>query len=168
MRLTFHQVCNWGICTCAIINVVHGGVGTHQKDVSLSEIQKFLSSLFAIELLWAAAEGLVKTSMCLLYIQIFQLRWFRISAYITIGICNAFAIMVILSTTFICLPVELNFNPTIEGTCGNRNALWLTIGVLNIATDLLVVFLPLPTVWNLQVPKNKKIALIFVFSLGLL
>ena len=151
-----------------MVNVFDGGVGMHQDKVGLPAIKTFLSALFAIELLWAAAEGLIKTSMCLLYMQIFELRWFRISAYVTIAICNAFALMVIISTTFICTPVRMSFDPTIQGHCGNRNTLWLTIGIFNILTDLLVVALPLPILWHLQIPRNKKIGLMVIFSFGLL
>lgn len=161
-------VCCWAICGLAIVNITHGGVGLHAKELPLSAVKVFMASLFSIELLWAVAEGLIKTSMCLLYLGIFPMRSFQISVYIAIAICNAFALMVILSTTFICIPVKMSFDPTVQGHCGNRNALWLIIGILNILTDLLVVILPIPVVWGLQIPQKKRIALVGIFSLGLL
>lgn len=36
----------------------------------------------------------------------------------------------------------------------------------NIATDLIVLSLPMPLVWRLKIPKKQKIALACVFLLG--
>ena len=151
-----------------MINIVVGGVGIHANEVTIPELTIFLKSLYAIQLLWAGAEGLLKTSMCLLYIEIFRLKSFRIAAYIVIAVSNAFAATVVLATTFICSPIPFSWDPTITGTCGNRNALWLAIGVLNIVTDVLVLALPMPMLWRLQIPQKKKIALSLIFGLGFL
>jgi hypothetical protein len=103
---------------------------------------------------------LIKTSVCLLYMELFPLRSLRIAAYCAIGISNVFALTVILSITFICLPVKSSLEPTVHGTCGNCNALWLVLGILNILTDILILMLPMPFVWGLQLPRKKRFALI--------
>jgi hypothetical protein len=40
--------------------------------------------------------------------------------------------------------------------------------MINIAVDLVIMVLPLPTVWSLQLPKRQKLALSGVFMLGTL
>jgi hypothetical protein len=119
-----------------------------------------LVGLLGGELFWGAAERLIKTSVCLLYMELFPLRSLRIAAYWAIGISNVFALTVILSITFICLPVKSSLDPTVYGTCGNRNALWLVLGILNILTDIVILMLPMPFVWGLQLPRKKRFALI--------
>ena len=40
--------------------------------------------------------------------------------------------------------------------------------VLSSAEDILIVCLPLPVVWNLQIPQHEKIELTFLFCIGCL
>jgi len=128
----------------------------------------FGKSMLAIQITWAVAQGLVKTSMCLLYMSIFSMKKFRMAAYTVMGISVAFAAMVIISTLAICEPLSLQWDPTVKGTCGNRNALWLWVGIINIITDALIVGLPMPMLWGLHLPQGKKLALLSIFGLGTL
>jgi hypothetical protein len=127
-----------------------------------------LAGLFGGQLLWGAAEGLIKTSVCLFYMEMFPLRSLQIAAYWAIGISNAFALAVILSITFICLPVKSSLDPTVHATCGNRNALWLVHGILNILTDIMILMIPMPFIGGLQLPRKKRFALFCIFSIGIL
>jgi hypothetical protein len=45
---------------------------------------------------------------------------------------------------------------------------WLSMGVLNVVTDVVIFILPLPLLQKLTLPTSQKMALIGVFSLGLL
>jgi hypothetical protein len=47
-------------------------------------------------------------------------------------------------------------------------AYYYTAAGVNIATDLLVCFLPLPTIWKLQMPKAQRVAVCFIFGMGTL
>lgn len=38
----------------------------------------------------------------------------------------------------------------------------------NIGLDCLIILLPLPTLWKLTLPLQRKIGLVFVFGLGML
>jgi hypothetical protein len=154
------------LCGQAIAGVVHGGIGVHQDQVPPPNLKIMSAILYAFQLQWAAAEVLVKTSMCLFYMEIFQMRNFRKWSYIVIANCVVFALFVILVTTFICWPVKMNVDPTVPGHCGNRNAMWIVIGALNVVTDIMVLVLPMPHLWGLQIPLKKKIALIIIFSIG--
>ena len=77
-------------------------------------------------------------------------------------------VSVILETFLLCRPLAYNWDTSISGTCGNRNATYVVAGTLNLVTDLMVMALPLPHIWKLQLSFSKKIALCGVFSLGLL
>lgn len=53
-----------------------------------------------------------------------------------------------------------------KGTCMNIEALLLATAVLNIATDILILVLPMPIVWHMSIPKAQKIAVSFIFLMG--
>ncbi|PWY88277.1 hypothetical protein BO70DRAFT_259365, partial [Aspergillus heteromorphus CBS 117.55] len=96
-------------------------------------------------------------------------RFFRICTTIVMVISWLWATSVILEAFLTCRPLAYNWDITIpNGVCGNRHAAYIVAGMLNLLTDLMVMTLPLPHVWRLQLGTPKKLALCFVFCLGLL
>ena len=66
-----------------------------------------------------------------------------------------------------CRPIQANWDHTIEDAkCGNQRAGWLGTGVANIITDVIILSLPMPSVWDLQLPTRTKVAVLGVFGLG--
>ena len=114
--------------------------------------------------------GLVKTSMMLFFMRIFGTkRSFQISVGVVMTIVWLWAISIILETVLLCRPLAFNWDTTIPGgTCGDRNGTYVSAGVLNLVTDLMVMALPVPHIWKLQLSMAKKIALSLVFCMGLL
>lgn len=72
------------------------------------------------------------------------------------------------SLLFTCRPIAYNWDPSIDGTCGNLKALEISSGVFNMLVDVWVVFLPLPVIWKLQMSRQKKWAVTASFALGLM
>ena len=76
---------------------------------------------------------------------------------------------VFLEEMLLCRPVAYNWDLTIEGgSCADRPAAYLAAGIINLLVDVMVLCLPMPMVWNLQLPKRSKLALSCVFGLGFL
>lgn len=78
------------------------------------------------------------------------------------------AASVILETFLLCRPLAYNWDTSIAGTCGDRNATYVVAGTLNLITDLMAMALPLPHILKLQLTLAKKVALCSVFSIGFL
>ncbi|KAI5236360.1 hypothetical protein E4T43_08692 [Aureobasidium subglaciale] len=53
-----------------------------------------------------------------------------------------------------------------EGKCINRPAFYIANAVCNSVSDLLILALPIPIVWNLALTRKKKITLSLVFAMG--
>lgn len=120
--------------------------------------------------LYGVGLALVKTSMMILYFKLFGSKpSMRIAIYVTGTIVWAWALSIVLESFLICQPIEFNWNPTLPGgKCGNRNAAFVVAGVLNMVTDFMVMALPIPYIWTLQLPIGRRVGLIIAFSLGLL
>ncbi|KAJ5745834.1 hypothetical protein N7520_011016 [Penicillium odoratum] len=149
--------------------VTNGGVGLHATQVTLSDIEFNLKMIIVCQALYGTGLALVKTSMMILYHKLFGTKSsMRIAIYATGAIVWAWALSIILESFFLCHPVEYNWNPMLQGGgCGNRNAAFVVAGVLNMFTDLLVMSLPIPYIWKLQLPVGRRIGLSVAFSLGL-
>lgn len=75
----------------------------------------------------------------------------------------------IVGSVLICQPIAFYWDHTIEGGfCGDYYALWLTTGVLNIVTDLVVLLLPMPYLYSLSMVRYKKVVLMGTFGMGLM
>lgn len=78
-------------------------------------------------------------------------------------------LVVVLGAFLICQPVTYNWDQsTPGGHCGDVVMLWISHGVLNVATDLTVLLLPMPYLYGLEMGLYKKLVLMVTFSLGLL
>jgi len=110
----------------------------------------------------------IKTSMVFFYLRIFGTKnAFKITAYATITSIVLWAISVVLETFLLCRPVAFNWDQTVKGTCGDRNTVYVSAGALNIVSDFMVLALPIPHIWDLQLPLARKLGLVVMFSLGI-
>ena len=67
----------------------------------------------------------------------------------------------------ICTPLSKLWTQTSEGHCGSTTAAYVSLGALDVLLDMAVFSLPLPMLYNLQVAKHAKCALMATFGLGL-
>jgi hypothetical protein len=73
----------------------------------------------------------------------------------------------ILQVFLICRPFRRTYDPTVVGTCGDQVASFIAIGAFNAITDVMILSLPLKTVWGLQMKPAAKIGITGVFLIGL-
>jgi len=123
--------------------------------------------LLSIELLYLASVALPKLSALCFYLRVFVYHKARIFTFIAIGfvILNwaVFSIAAILQ----CRPTAYWWDKTIEGgVCFDVQAFYRAMCVPNIATDLIVLVLPIISLMQLNLPLFKKIALCFIFVTG--
>ncbi|KAF2748639.1 hypothetical protein M011DRAFT_332907 [Sporormia fimetaria CBS 119925] len=52
--------------------------------------------------------------------------------------------------------------------CYNPTKLWVATAAVNLFSDVVILLLPIPTLLSLRVPINKRLALIGIFSIGIM
>ncbi|KAL1961168.1 hypothetical protein VTO42DRAFT_3113 [Malbranchea cinnamomea] len=163
-----------GLESVSITGVFHGGIGYgHTTDIILEygmgPVTKLLKLIIPLQFLWALSLSFVKISILLLYSKVFAVRFVILTARGAMAFITAWAIATILAGCFICRPFAFNWDQTIPGgRCGDQVLSFTITGVFNLVTDVLVLCLPLPYLYKLQMRLYKKIVLIGVFSIGLL
>lgn len=156
-----------------ITTVVRCGLGWgHNSEVEAAygnePIHKLLQLILAFELLWGLSLSCSKLSILLLYSRLFRDSYVVVASKITAVFTFLWAVSVVLAVVLICQPMREQWVHVEGGHCGNQFLLYLIHGFLNLATDLIVVLLPLPHLYRLKLPMQTKICLGIVFSLGLL
>ncbi len=145
---------------------VHIGLGKHIKqapDPPTDDAKVF----FAANLIYNTGLSLVKMSVLLFYIRIFNgvqlyrlVFWFL--GFLIVGWCVAINFLAIFS----CIPVQKSWNPKLEGHCIPMHAAFLGTTASNIIIDGFILLAPMPMLWRLRVDMRRKLALIGVFAAG--
>lgn len=117
--------------------------------------------------LYLAAIGIVKISILLLYLRLFSIsRATRYSVYACMLFVGGYIVAGELSLLFGCQPVKKIFNIFVPGKCIDVYRHTLAQAILNIISDAMLVAIPAPAAWALQLPKRQKIAIIAIFGTG--
>lgn len=102
----------------------------------------------------------------MLFHRIFITPAFRLAIKIIGVIMVLWWIGTLLADTLICIPIEYNWNPTVSAHCGNKQLLAIIPPIPWIVTDLAILLIPLPMVWNLHLPRLQRVGLASLFMLG--
>lgn len=138
------------------------------SEIDPDTLTVLLKDLVATEFCWYTSTMLVQIGILLFYLRLFVFKRERIAAYVMMGIVTCWWLGGMLGIVGICRPFSYNWNQNQKGSCGRRIEFWLTTAILHVVIDIVILSLPLPAVWNLQVPRPTKIALSAMFCLGFL
>ncbi|KAI1073566.1 hypothetical protein F5B20DRAFT_574698 [Whalleya microplaca] len=158
-----------GVC---ISSVLVGGVGFHVSEIEerfgvKSGSRTFNKHLVAIQIFWAITLGLCKISILHLFARVFVAQGFIIVTRFTVVLIVLWVLATVLSAFLMCQPLAYNWDKNIDGQCGNEMASWITTGVVNMVIDLIIVSMPMPYLFNLEVALSKKLGLAATFGVGL-
>ena len=119
-----------------------------------------------VDIFYCACMACIKTSILYLYRRIFPQQWFR-NALIATGSFNLlWFIAAFFVTAFKCFPMSLLWDFETPGYCINYGDGVLAFGIITVATDFLILALPIPLVWRIQISRKKKLLITFNFMLG--
>ncbi|KAI1288783.1 hypothetical protein F5Y03DRAFT_379156 [Xylaria venustula] len=109
----------YGICADGAILVVVGGAGQHITQLQPLQVEQFSQAVFAYQVLYAFCLGFTKLSIARNLQRIFFTRQFRKATFLVMGVTVVWMLQTILIGLLICQPIQLNWDPTARGTCGN-------------------------------------------------
>ncbi|CAI7652359.1 unnamed protein product [Penicillium glandicola] len=108
-----------------------------------------------------------KIALLLFYRRIFTTRKFRILIYIVGAMVLAVGIGTLLENFLQCRPFAYIWDESIPGgTCNNPMNAYRFLVSFNVLTGILILVMPIPTVWSLHVSRGQKLAVTGVFLLG--
>ncbi|KAI0405459.1 hypothetical protein F4802DRAFT_185863 [Xylaria palmicola] len=158
----------YGQIITTLYSVLAGGAGHHVGELQSWHIVRFSQAIFAVQVLYALAVGLVKISITIMLMRIFVTRSVRMAGIAILTLSIIWIIFTILVGLLLCRPIEKNWNPAAHGTCGNQYAGFGAVAGLDILNELALVILPIPSVWGLQLDRRYKVALAGVFGAGVM
>ncbi|KAL4863674.1 hypothetical protein BDV12DRAFT_177230 [Aspergillus spectabilis] len=157
----------YGTGICCILGGEYG-IGRHIWVVEPNDVLMSMKIIFAYVILYATTVPMVKVSVLLLYRRIFRLTWtLYLCAFLSVG----YTISVSTAISLACVPTSYFWTQWVDplngGYCRiNLYQFYLWNGVANLFTDVIILCLPIPIVWSLQMPKAQKWAISGIFLLG--
>ncbi|KAL2807800.1 hypothetical protein BJX63DRAFT_425109 [Aspergillus granulosus] len=157
----------YGTGICCILGGKYG-IGKHIWVVEPDDVIMSMRIIFAYVILYATTVPMVKLSVLFLYRRIFRLTWtLYFCAFLSVG----YTIAVTSTISLACVPTSYFWTQWVDPLSGgycriNLYMFYLWNGVANLFTDVIILCLPMPIVWKLQMPKSQKWAISGIFLLG--
>ncbi|KAK0732395.1 hypothetical protein B0T21DRAFT_393906 [Apiosordaria backusii] len=127
-----------------------------------------VSALFYVaQAFYKLTINLTKASILLLYLRIFPKQWFRTACFVLLAIILLYMVGTTVSSIWQCNPIPRAWDKSIPGTCINITANWYANAAFSITTDLVILGLPMHSIYTSHLPASQKLALMGVFALGL-
>ncbi|KAF2148243.1 hypothetical protein K461DRAFT_233207 [Myriangium duriaei CBS 260.36] len=150
-----------------------GAFGKHIKDLhNKAAIERSLEYFMVSQVLYKLSIAITKLSILRFYERMFKVhKNFTRTCKVFSLIILAWIVAVFFATIFQCTPIDYTWKGKasgIRGSCINVRASWFANAVFNISTDLIIVFLPMPIVFRLQMKLRPKLQLCALFALGLM
>ena len=128
---------------------------------------------YSFEILWAVSLCAIKISILLFYRRLFprantSTKW-CICYWALLALTVALCLISVFASAFQCTPYDYPWtfgNPNLKWHCIDFTALARFTSSGNVVTDVLILCLPIPIVWNLQLKRSKKFGLMGLFLLG--
>lgn len=151
-----------------VIWAIFNGLGKHTTELDQYEFGVQFKLVLASGVTWLLGTVFIKFSVLWLYTRVFSTKEFKRQAHIMMGVvgCYGIAFFVLFMTQ--CRPIDQQWNPHKGGSCRDLVIQELTSVSLNMIIDIIIVFLPLPVLWNLQLATRSKLVVSVMFSIGLI
>ncbi|KAI1816159.1 hypothetical protein GGS20DRAFT_263282 [Poronia punctata] len=149
---------------------VHLGLGRHVWNVPADNLTLIFKLIYYAYIVYGFALSATKASALLFYRRIFASEaspsWFNYTLWIT----HVLNIMWLVAYTgvviFQCTPVARFWDPSLVGTCVQQSGIYIGSAVPSVVIDLIILLIPLPLLWKLQMSRVRKIGIGVVFVLG--
>lgn len=146
------------------------GFGLNIWDIQpFDHLYELLELFWIDQILYSVHLYSTKISILCFLLSVFPARAFR---YVATG-CGVFVtlscIATLATTALQCLPASYNWTSwdgVSVGHCNDLNVQTYAFGAINMLCDVIIIILPLPELYKLQVKARQRSQLIVIFSLG--
>ncbi|OSS52392.1 hypothetical protein B5807_02756 [Epicoccum nigrum] len=154
-----------GYCISGFILSIHGG-GYHMWDISKETAEKFLQTAYAATIFYAPMTLAIKLSLLTLIARIFSPYKKRMQGiYALGGLLVIYYIISLVLKVRICWPISAYWQGD-QSKCLNQSAVITADSIISTVTDAIILLLPLPLTWSLQLPTRKKLRVGGMLAVG--
>ncbi|PSN58951.1 hypothetical protein BS50DRAFT_444984, partial [Corynespora cassiicola Philippines] len=161
-----------GNTACVLLANQRYGWDRHIYDIPFDKWAPTAKAAFTAKILFLLAVSATRLSLFSLYYRLSRgissrsYRWFL---HANVAGTVAFVVCFTTLTVSICIPVSNYWKITSDpDTCVNEGLAVVAAGSVNTFSDFLCTIIPIPLVGKLSLPLKQRVALVLLFSLGLI
>lgn len=156
---------------CALgITMANVEVAWNNEDrliLNYEENKILLKIIYSLLQFLVASYALTRYSILALYLRIFSDRRLRVAVWCVVAFVTLQWLAFALTAIFQCRPVSYYWDRSIaDGKCLDVDNFYRSVTPFNLVVDVVLIFMPLPTVWQLRATTTRKWALTFLFMIG--
>lgn len=142
------------------------GLGKHLNELNLDQLTIQVKLLLVSEFTYLVSTACIKLSMLCLYHRIYTTPTFRRWCHVLIALNVGYIVSFIPLFLTNCIPLSQYWDPKPTGWCRDTLISDNATVAVNLVLDVLVLALPLPVLWRLQMSVRDKLTVTSMFSLG--
>ncbi|QQK41040.1 integral membrane protein [Penicillium digitatum] len=145
----------------------HYGGGLHWWDVPDEKKIPFQKTIYVTMVMYGPTAYLTK--VCLLWIMTRVFNHFQKCVRfikIFMGLMLAYSIPAVIVKIRICSPIAKFWDQRIDGICLDQTSIILTDAVVSVFSDVIILLLPFPLTWTLQVSAKKRMRVMVILGAG--
>ncbi|KAL2064686.1 hypothetical protein VTL71DRAFT_3824 [Oculimacula yallundae] len=159
--------CTTAFCITMLLSALVGGGGYHAWDTTPEGMVRFQKIQYSLSIIYGPCVWCIKVALLLILVRVFtpfkRIIWAVWAFIFAMLVYNIIATML---KMFICTPFSAVWDTTVPGKCLDSYTLFSVDTSLSILTDLIILILPIPLVWSLQVSTRKKVRTIALLGAG--
>ncbi|KAH6953797.1 hypothetical protein BKA56DRAFT_638278 [Ilyonectria sp. MPI-CAGE-AT-0026] len=150
---------------------IEGWMGVHAWEISFEKFQKAIFwANYINSIVYTIPTCFSKIVILMFLLELSGNRnWYRWTIFATMGIVGGAGIGIFFASIFPCTPMRKAWDLTMAadvGSCIDRPAMFQATAGLGVATDIIMIAIPIPMVLGLQLSAKKKAALLCLFGIG--
>ncbi|KKZ62461.1 hypothetical protein EMCG_03124 [[Emmonsia] crescens] len=156
--------------TCSFVLAIMGGdygLGRHVWVVPLTDVMILIKIHYIYMFMYILSVPLIKFSILLFYRRIFGMNW---AMWICFGLSGGYYVACTITLIVACQPISYYWTQVEDAKSGrclfHPHVFYLGNAAANVVTDVLILLVPIPLVWKLQMPTSKKLLVCSLFLLG--
>ncbi|KAF4990837.1 hypothetical protein FGRMN_8218 [Fusarium graminum] len=160
------------VAATAAMVVVAGqaGAGKHVWALKIHQLVETAKLSYVFSFFFATAVFTTKVSILLFYRRVFTRGGvtFRVAYWFGTILVMSYPIIFTFTMGFSCRPLSHFWTQVegTEGTCINVGRFFVILALINLATNVIVLLIPVPEVLKLQMSREKKAAVFVIMALG--
>ncbi|ROW06273.1 hypothetical protein VPNG_08074 [Cytospora leucostoma] len=147
---------------------VFNGMGKHAFEMTPEEFVIIYKIIPATYVTYTVGTATFKLSVLSLYVRIFSVqKTFKRLSYTVMALTVAYCVTFLAVFLTTCSPdISQLWNPRPDGYCRDLNIGQLGSVSVNLAVDVIIIVLPMPFLWRLNMSLRNKIFVTITFSLS--
>jgi hypothetical protein len=134
--------------------------------INPEDIALWAKLTLTVAILYQLAVVASKMGVLLLYLHIFSRRQLRFVCYAIVCIVILNCISSIIAVLLICIPLHAFWDHSPNANCVDTNSLFRWTSFANIVTDVVMLVLPVPTIFKMTSSISVKLGIFTTLAMG--